>query len=120
MKMQLKEEFKDFEIAYNGKHAPLGERDDLDKFLIIAHRANRQDYLNMFNNPPTLNDLLTAEANKKLEGGAGVYSPHPLHVPEGTPVIAAAPATDQAQVNVGETTVSGDAGTTGTLGSITV
>lgn len=45
-------------IGYNNSGAPLGQRDDLNELLIISYQSNRADYLAMFVNPPTLDQLL--------------------------------------------------------------
>jgi hypothetical protein len=53
----LKPEFKDRIIAYGKSALPLGQRDDLADLLILSYEANRSDYIDMFQDPPTLAEL---------------------------------------------------------------
>lgn len=63
----LKEESKERVIAFNNSAAPLGQRNDLDKFLRIAHEANRQDYLDLFEQAPSYDEVMLA-AGEHIEG----------------------------------------------------
>jgi hypothetical protein len=110
----LTEEGKNFEIGFGGKHTPLGERSEaeLREFLRkTVYPSRRADYLQLFENPPSLEELNKDAADEELSKNA-VYSPHALHLPAGTEVKSAAPATDQAHPNAGQTGTSGDLGGT--------
>jgi hypothetical protein len=90
-KIVLKPVFNDYESGYNGKFAKLEGRNDLDIFLINAYRAGRKDHVAMFDNPPSLAELLKADAEKKLEGNE-VYTTQALHLPRGVQAKSMAPA----------------------------
>lgn len=63
----LKPEYKDKVIAYNNSAATLGQRNDLDKLLILSYEAGRTDYLDMFTNPPSLAELKAASVGDILQ-----------------------------------------------------
>lgn len=63
--IKIKPEFKKKVIAYGDSGAALGQRNDLHKLLLLSYNAGRQDYIDMFDDPPTeaqLKKALTDEA----------------------------------------------------------
>jgi len=99
IEVKLTAKGKAFKVGFKGADGkssavPLGERsqEDLKTFLIIAHRS-RADYVALFDNPPSLQDLLKEQAYAKLKAGpdAGVYTTNPAQLPEGVPAKVAAP-----------------------------
>ncbi len=81
-KLQLTDAGKQHESGYNNKFAALEGRDDLDLFLIDAYRAKRKDHVAFFVNPPSLEELLAAQADAALADNQ-VYGTNPMQVPEG-------------------------------------
>lgn len=136
MKINLTEAGKSFVAGFNNSAKPLGERKEaeLAQFLINAHQAGRQDYLDLFDNPPTLEALQKAQLDQKLAGSSIPKPPalavHNGQLPADVPRMDVAPV-DPAQVNAGEATDSsagdvttsdttaGATTTTGSTGSIT-
>ena len=90
MDIKLKAEFNDHVIGFNNSAAPLGERKDLDKLVVMAHRAGRQDYLDMFDNPPSLDEVLGEVADTKI---AAIVKPY--EAPAAYPISPATPLTPE-------------------------
>jgi hypothetical protein len=63
----LKEDAKKRVIAFNNSAKPLGERDDLDQFAILAYESGRKDYLGLFDKVPTYEALKEAQAEQALK-----------------------------------------------------
>lgn len=64
--IKLKPEFKNRIIAFGDSADALGKRNDLHKLLLLAYRANRQDYIDMFDDPPTEAQLKKASTDEAL------------------------------------------------------
>lgn len=76
--IKLKPEFKNKVIAYGDSGQALGKRNDLHKLLLLAYQAGRQDYIDMFDNPPTsaqLKKALTDEALAAIPPNNAANSP---------------------------------------------
>lgn len=71
----LKQEFSGKVIAYGKSGNALGERDDLAELLILSYEAKRQDYIDMFEDPPSLEELKGEKVNEVLnELSAAIFS----------------------------------------------
>lgn len=78
IQLKLKPEFKKRVIAYGDSGKALGQRNDLHKLLLLSYQSGRQDYIDMFDNPPThaqLKKTLTDEALATIPPNDAANSP---------------------------------------------
>lgn len=64
--IKVKPEFRKTIIAFGKSGKPLGERDDLADLLISVYRAKHQRIIDMFDNPPSLEELEGKDVDKAL------------------------------------------------------
>lgn len=64
--IKVKPEFRKTKIAFGKSGEPLGERDDLADLLIAVYRARHQRIIDMFDNPPSLEELEGKDVDKAL------------------------------------------------------
>lgn len=72
MPIKVKEQFKNEVFGFNNSAAPLGQRDDLDQ-LVKDARFHKQKYiLDMFEDLPTDEELLTEKGKSFQENRSSV------------------------------------------------
>lgn len=64
--IKVKPAYKNTKVGFNNSGAPLGQRDDLALLLINAYKGNDKFILNMFDEPPTLDQLQKGLTDEKI------------------------------------------------------
>lgn len=105
VKLVLTEEGKKFDsVPLKGKRIPLGEQTEeaLLDFAIIARQANRKDYIGLFDNLPSLEDLQSARADSKLDsiGGDVTTTTKSTPAPAATSAVELQGEKNPAQANI--------------------
>ncbi len=67
MNLKIKEKYKNKVVGFNNSTIPLGQRDDIEKLAEIALRSNDKTLLELFMEPPTLEELNSKKGHKLIQ-----------------------------------------------------
>ncbi len=63
---KIKEQYATTVVAFGNSGLPLGQRDDIDELAIMAHRSQDPTLIRLFEELPSLDDLLKQKADAAL------------------------------------------------------